>query len=126
MLGSERGGPCLAVIDSFPFPVSFNWVGDGGEVKDMELFERNNTVPSSKMMTFFRNETFTLQAKYSTPTLLPAGCDPAIGQFDIGPMPVSKVSRAPALLIRTRPPETFQNFSKLCYDEKPRGCLLVD
>ena len=98
----------MAVIDSFPFPVSFNWVGDGGEVKDMELFERNNTVPSSKMMTFFRNETFTLQAKYSTPTLLPAGCDPAIGQFDIGPMPVSKVSRrpgprAPTLSDRARP-----------------------
>jgi hypothetical protein len=48
------------VVDSFPYPVSFNWVGDGGEVKDMELFERNNPVPSSKMMTFFRNETFTV------------------------------------------------------------------
>ena len=33
------------VVDSFPFPVSFNWNGEGGEAKDMELFERNNPCP---------------------------------------------------------------------------------
>ena len=43
------------VVDSFPYPVSFQWQADGGEVKDMELFERNNAVPSTKMMTFFRD-----------------------------------------------------------------------
>merc|ERR1719409_1004426 len=75
------------VVDSFPFPVSFSWQADGGEVKDMELFERNNAVPSSKMMTFFRNETFTLQAKYTTPTLLPPNAMTQIGSFDVGPIP---------------------------------------
>ena len=52
----------------------------------MQLFERNNVVPSSKMMTFFRNETFTLQAKYQSELLSP-GADLNIGQFDIGPIP---------------------------------------
>jgi len=75
------------VVDTFPYPVSFSWVGDGGEVKDMELFERNNPVPSSKMMTFFRNETFTLQAKYTTPQLLAPGAALSVGTFDIGPVP---------------------------------------
>ena len=78
------------VVDSFPFPISINYVGDGGEVKDMELFERNSPVPVTKMMTFFRNETFTLQAKYTTPTLLPPGAELAVGSFDVGPVPVCK------------------------------------
>ena len=75
------------VVDSFPYPVSFQWQADGGEVKDMELFERNNAVPSTKMMTFFRDETFTLQAKYTTPTLLPPNAITQIGSFDVGPIP---------------------------------------
>lgn len=78
------------VVDSFPFPVSFNWVGEGGEAKDMELFERNNPVPSSKMMTFFRNETFSVQAKYTTPTLLPPNAELSVGSFEIGPVPKCK------------------------------------
>jgi heat shock protein 4 len=78
------------VVDSFPFPVAFHWTTDEGEAKDMELFERNNAVPSTKMMTFFRNETFGIQAKYTTPTLLHPGADLAIGGFEIGPVPKPK------------------------------------
>lgn len=78
------------VVDSFPFPVSFYWQGDEGEQKEMELFERNNTVPSLKAMTFFRNETFGVQAKYTTPTLLPPNAELAIGAFEIGPVPKCK------------------------------------
>ena len=78
------------VVDSFPFPVSLSWVADDGEVKDMEMFERNNAVPSTKMMTFFRNETFAIQAKYVVPALLPPGADPAVGAFEVGPVPKSK------------------------------------
>lgn len=74
------------VVDSFPFPVEFQYVGDDGETKKLELFERNNAVPSSKMMTFFRNETFSVQANYTTPTLLPPNTQLGIGQFDIGPI----------------------------------------
>jgi heat shock protein 4 len=78
------------VVDSFPYPVSFAWASEDGEAKELEIFERNNAVPSSKMMTFFRDETFTIQAKYTTPTLLPPGTELAIGSFDIGPIARAK------------------------------------
>ena len=77
------------VMDSFPFPVSFTWQAEDGEAKDMELFERNNTVPSLKAMTFFRNETFAVQARYTTPTLLPPNAELSVGSFEIGPVPQS-------------------------------------
>ena len=71
-------------------------------MKDMELFERNNPVPSSKMMTFFRNETFTLQAKYTTPTLLPPNAELSVGSFDIGPVPPPKEAEKTKLKVKVR------------------------
>jgi heat shock protein 4 len=78
------------VVDSFPYPVAFCWNTEEGEAKDTELFERNNAVPSLKTITFFRNETFGVQAKYTTPTLLPPNAETNIGAFEIGPVPKCK------------------------------------
>merc|ERR1719218_431549 len=41
-------------------------------------------------MTFFRNETFSVQAKYTTPTLLPPNAELSVGSFEIGPVPKCK------------------------------------
>jgi len=40
-------------------------------------------------MTFFRNETFAVQARYTTPTLLPPNAELSVGSFEIGPVPQS-------------------------------------
>jgi len=73
------------VHDSFPFPVEVSWATDDGSNKTMELFERNNAVPNSKLMTFFKKEKFAIQAKYSESTLLSPATEPGVGTFEVGP-----------------------------------------
>lgn len=76
------------VQDSFPFPVSVAWKSDDGSDKTMELFERNNLVPSTKLMTFFKSDKFDIEASYAeTQGLLSPGTDIKVGKFSIGPLP---------------------------------------
>ena len=76
------------VQDSFPFPINVTWASDDGSDKNMELFERNNLVPSTKLMTFFKNDKFTIQANYTDEQgLLSQGTDTKVGAFQIGPLP---------------------------------------
>jgi heat shock protein 4 len=78
------------VQDSFPFPVSMAWTSDDGSAKEMELFERNNLVPSTKLMTFFKNNTFSLQASYVKGDLLSADTEPSVGAFEVGPFEAAR------------------------------------
>merc|ERR1712070_1030606 len=69
------------VIDAFAFPVKMSWPGDAkGEVKDVELFEKYNPIPSTKQMTFLKAKQFTVQATTKTE-------ESSLGTFDIGPLP---------------------------------------
>ncbi|KAK9827583.1 hypothetical protein WJX81_000587 [Elliptochloris bilobata] len=72
------------VIDAFPFGIQFTWEKDG-EPTTTVLFERNGPIPSAKMLTFFRNQQFTLTAAYTEDSPLPEGFDRTIGTFTIGP-----------------------------------------
>jgi len=73
------------VIDAFAFPVKMSWPGDAkGEVKDVELFERYNPIPSTKQMTFLKAKQFTVQATTKTDE---SAEESSLGTFDIGPLP---------------------------------------
>ena len=68
------------VIDTFAFPVKMSWPGDSkGEVKDVELFEKYNPIPSTKQMTFLKPKAFTVQATTDN--------ESSLGTFDVGPLP---------------------------------------
>ena len=74
------------VIDAFAFPIKMSWPGDAkGEVKDVELFEKYNAIPSTKQMTFLKTKQFTVQA--TTETDESAATESSLGTFDIGPLP---------------------------------------
>jgi len=45
----------------------------------MELFTQFCPIPSSKMLTFYRKEPFTLDARYTNPSEVPIP-DPSIGK----------------------------------------------
>ncbi|CAL6321912.1 unnamed protein product [Bathycoccus prasinos] len=73
------------VIDAFAFPVKMSWPGDAkGEVKDVELFEKYNPIPSTKQMTFLKAKQFTVQATTKTDE---SSEESSLGTFDIGPLP---------------------------------------
>lgn len=66
------------------YPIKLTWDATPEEEEtEIVVFDNNNSVPSTKILTFFRREPFTLQALYAKPETLPRGINPWIGQFNI-------------------------------------------
>jgi len=88
------------VEDSFPFSIALNWKGHAPTLKANEgtvamqsnnvIFPKGNSIPSSKMLTFHRESTFSLDAVYADMKDLPPGTSPKISSFTIGPFQASK------------------------------------
>ncbi|XP_076237463.1 heat shock protein 70Cb isoform X2 [Calliopsis andreniformis] len=57
----------FSVTDIQPYPLKLTWDATQGEEGEMEVFGHNHPVPFSKMLTFYRSNSFTLTASYSTP-----------------------------------------------------------
>ena len=72
------------IQDYYPYSANFSWKKEGAdEVVTSSLFPKGNSVPSVKMLTFLRSESFQLQATYGDDAALPAGTDKVIGQFEV-------------------------------------------
>ncbi|KAI9266317.1 heat shock protein 70 family [Helicostylum pulchrum] len=66
------------------YPIKLVWDATPEEEEtEIVVFDNNNSIPSTKILTFFRREAFTLQAFYAKPESLPRGINPWIGQFNI-------------------------------------------
>ncbi|OAA54804.1 heat shock protein hsp88 [Niveomyces insectorum RCEF 264] len=76
----------FAIHDLVPFPIEFAWE-KANDIPDEEpnlvVFGKGNTMPSTKVLTFFRKRPFDLEARYYTPDELPAGVKPWIARFSI-------------------------------------------
>ena len=72
------------VNDICSYPIKLSW-DPTPEEDDTEIvvFDRNNGIPSTKILTFTRSEPFTLYASYVHPEEIPRGINPWIGQFTI-------------------------------------------
>lgn len=92
------------VQDAFPFSIALAWKGsapeteEGGAPAEVTssniVFPKGNSVPSTKMLTFFRSSTFTIDVLYADLNDLPPGTHQKINTFTIGPFQPSKVDRA--------------------------------
>ena len=77
----------------YPYSNAFTWKqvnsmegeeGDDSAAQPNQIvFSKNNPIPSSKLLTFYRNETFTIDAEYSDPSELPSGVPSKIGNFTV-------------------------------------------
>mmetsp|Transcript_10607 Transcript_10607/g.36870 ORF Transcript_10607/g.36870 Transcript_10607/m.36870 type:complete len:821 (-) Transcript_10607:99-2561(-) len=97
------------VVDAYPYEVSFMWqaapddeAAASGGVCNSVVFQKNNPVPSTKLLTFFRSETFTVDACYNDPSQLPPGIKPQIASFTIGPVPPAKDGGKSKIKLKTR------------------------
>jgi heat shock protein 4 len=68
----------------------------------MELFERNNLVPSTKLVTFFKSETFSVKASYSESDILSKSTEPVVGTYEIGPFPKAADGEKQKLKVKMR------------------------
>jgi heat shock protein 4 len=78
------------VQDSFPFPIALSWKGsapesEGGEETSSNsvVFVKGNPIPSTKLLTFFRSGTFTIDALYADTSELPPGTAAKISSFQV-------------------------------------------
>ncbi|XP_045204095.2 heat shock 70 kDa protein 4-like [Mercenaria mercenaria] len=76
----------FAIQDCQQYPITLSWQGGGLEDdSSMEVFPQFHQIPFSKMLTFYRKEPFTLEARYSNPSQVPTQ------QSGIGVYKITKV-----------------------------------
>ncbi|KAJ3506317.1 hypothetical protein NLJ89_g6934 [Agrocybe chaxingu] len=81
------------VTDINHFPIKTQWTAlpsDPDDDTELLVFPKGNTLPSTKVLSFYRKEPFTIEARYAEPALLPGGINPWIGNFtakDVSPAP---------------------------------------
>lgn len=74
------------VQDCFPYGIEFSWDKDGEKVSNV-VFSKGSHVPCAKMLTFYRSETFDIEARYTDDSDIPATADRSIGRWTVGPLP---------------------------------------
>ncbi|CAK7273073.1 adenyl-nucleotide exchange factor sse1 [Sporothrix epigloea] len=76
----------FVVHDVVSYPIEFIWE-KANDIPDEEpnlvVFGKGNTMPSTKVLTFFRKRPFDLEARYYTPQDIPEGMKPWIARFSV-------------------------------------------
>jgi heat shock 70kDa protein 4 len=76
----------FSVHDITSYPIQFNWEPTPeipNEDSSLVVFSRNNPVPSTKILTFYRKSPFDIDLQYAEPGLLPGKMNPWIGRYTI-------------------------------------------
>lgn len=76
----------FSVHDIVNYPIEFTWEKSPDipdEDTSLTVFNRGNTMPSTKILTFYRKQPFDLEARYSKPEMLPGKMNPWIGRFSV-------------------------------------------
>ena len=66
------------IEDCQPYPITVSWRGGIDEDNEVEVFSQWNPIPSTKMLSFYKREPLTIQARYSYPNNIPFS-EPRIG-----------------------------------------------
>ncbi len=70
------------IEDCQPYPITLSWQGGVNEDNEVEVFSRWNVIPSTKMLSFYKREPLTVEARYSYPNDIPFS-ESRIGKKDI-------------------------------------------
>ncbi|CAG8494865.1 11263_t:CDS:2 [Acaulospora colombiana] len=76
----------FTVQDITTYPVKITWekipeIPD--EESELVVYSKYNSIPSTKILTFYRKQQFDIEAYYAEPDKLPTGISPWIGKFSI-------------------------------------------
>lgn len=81
----------FAIHEIQMYPIKVEWEKapeDPDEDTELVVFPKGNGTPSTKILTFYRNKPFEIQASYTEPSGLPGGINPWIAKFtakSVGP-----------------------------------------
>lgn len=59
------------IEDCQPYPITLSWQGGIHEDNEVEVFSRWNSIPSTKVLSFYKKEPMTITARYSYPNDIP-------------------------------------------------------
>ncbi|KAG7442655.1 heat shock protein 70 [Guyanagaster necrorhizus] len=90
--------------DIATYPIKTVWeASPDSPEEDTELlvFPRGNALPSSKILSFYKKEPFTVEAMYDEPSLLPGSINPWVAKFTAKEIPAVSNSDTP-VKVKTR------------------------
>jgi heat shock protein 4 len=76
----------FSIHDIVGYPIEFTWEKSPDipdEDTSLTVFNKGNTLPSTKILTFYRKQPFDLEARYAKPEQLPGKINPWIGRFSV-------------------------------------------
>lgn len=74
----------FSIQDITNYPIKMTWQPTPDEDEtELVVFTKNNTMPSTKILTFYRSGPFDLEAQYAEPESIPSGINPWVGRFSI-------------------------------------------
>jgi heat shock 70kDa protein 4 len=76
----------FTVHDITSYPIEFSWQPTPeipNEDSSLVVYSRHNPIPSTKVLTFYRKNTFDIELKYADPKGLPGKMNPWVGLYTI-------------------------------------------
>ena len=93
----------LTDINHYPIKVHWNAsTTDPDDDTELLVFPQGNTIPSTKVLSFYRKESFDIEAVYAQPDLLPGRINSWIGKFTAKEVPVSSNGDATCVKLKAR------------------------
>lgn len=95
----------FAVHDINQYDVKVQWAKsptDPDEDTELTVFPHGNAIPSTKVLTFYRNGPFEIEATYSQPEALPGAFSPFIGRFTANKFEIPEGAEHAAVKVKTR------------------------
>ncbi|KAG1829690.1 heat shock protein 70 family [Suillus variegatus] len=93
------------VHDINQYPIKVCWeraASDPDDDTELVVFPRGNSIPSTKILTFYRKEPFEIDAEYVEPAGLPGGINPKIAGFTAKAVPPSPNGDLTCIKLKTR------------------------
>ncbi|CAG8593411.1 15371_t:CDS:2 [Funneliformis mosseae] len=109
----------FTVRDIINYPIKIKWesipeIPDEGT--ELVVFPKNNSIPSTKILTFYRKQPFDIEAHYSEPDKIPAGINPWIGRFSIKGVTPTEAGELSIIKVKAR-----LNVHSVLYVENPHS-----
>ncbi|KAG6918066.1 hypothetical protein DXG01_016723 [Tephrocybe rancida] len=94
----------FSIHDISPYPIKVQWTPEpdsADEDKELLVYPKGNPIPSTKVLTFYRKDTFDLEAVYAEPELIPTGINPWISKFT-AKLPPDTAGEATTVKVKAR------------------------
>jgi len=95
----------FSMTDINHFPIRVHWQPTPTDPEDdteLLVFPEGNNIPSTKILSFYRKESFSIEAAYANPEQLPGGFNPWLGTFTAKEVPLPASGDAACVKVRTK------------------------